>query len=430
MNDFSGLWFDCEDVDTLSSEDQCSCEIECSRFLKSFTTICYTEEKLKTFLDIGLLNNNNEIKLLRVKHCNYLVEGIVVRLSSGFVTLDASRPWICYWILHALYLLNNEPLHIYSNVIRTLQHMQNDYGGFSGGPNQISHCAPNYAAVLTLCTIGSMEAYSIINRSAMYNYFLSLKHSSGGFCIHHDGEVDSRGTYTVIAIARILNILTEQLIDGVANYLLQCQTYEGGFGGEPGNEAHGGYNFCALAALLILKEIHRCDMIAQEQWLLNRQVKLEGGFQGRTNKLVDSCYSFWQGSAMAIVQIVKNHGSDVYDMEEYLKLLDNDNDNNINKHNNDNNNDDDDDNNNINDNDNNKDDDDRCTSSARGRDRKTLNSPYDDDMSRNDNTMINQSHQRTVSSSSTVTTTSIHTVTDTSGTLPFNQHALQRYENR
>jgi len=30
-------------------------------------------------------------------------------------------------------------------------------------------------------------------------------------------------------------------------------------------------------------------------------VRLEGGFQGRTNKLVDSCYSFWQGAALAIV---------------------------------------------------------------------------------------------------------------------------------
>ena len=24
------------------------------------------------------------------------------------------------------------------------------------------------------------------------------------------------------------------------------------------------------------------------------QCRLEGGFQGRTNKLVDSCYSYWQ----------------------------------------------------------------------------------------------------------------------------------------
>ena len=27
------------------------------------------------------------------------------------------------------------------------------------------------------------------------------------------------------------------------------KTYEGGLGGEPGNEAHGGYTFCGLAAL-------------------------------------------------------------------------------------------------------------------------------------------------------------------------------------
>jgi protein farnesyltransferase subunit beta len=28
----------------------------------------------------------------------------------------------------------------------------------------------------------------------------------------------------------------------------------------------------------------------------------EGGFQGRTNKLVDGCYSFWQASLLPIVQ--------------------------------------------------------------------------------------------------------------------------------
>lgn len=38
---------------------------------------------------------------------------------------------------------------------------------------------------------------------------------------------------------------------------------------------------------------------------MSRQMKLEGGFQGRTNKLVDACYSFWQGGACAIVDIVK-----------------------------------------------------------------------------------------------------------------------------
>lgn len=43
----------------------------------------------------------------------------------------------------------------------------------------------------------------------------------------------------------------------MADFLLRCQTYEGGFGGEPFNEAHGGYNFCALAGLLILGQVRR-----------------------------------------------------------------------------------------------------------------------------------------------------------------------------
>jgi prenyltransferase beta subunit len=30
-------------------------------------------------------------------------------------------------------------------------------------------------------------------------------------------------------------------------------------------------------------------------------MSVEGGFQGRTNKLVDSCYSFWQGSLFSLL---------------------------------------------------------------------------------------------------------------------------------
>jgi len=46
--------------------------------------------------------------------------------------------------------------------------------------------------------------------------------------------------------------------------LIRCQTYEGGFGGEPGNEAHGGYAFCAFAALVILGRHYDADMDALE----------------------------------------------------------------------------------------------------------------------------------------------------------------------
>lgn len=144
----------------------------------------------------------------------------------------------------------------------------------------MAHCAPTYSAVLALCTIGSEEALRSIDRKLMYRFFLSLKTENGGLRMHEDGEVDTRGTYTVLAVARILNILTAELTEGVAEYLISCQTYEGGFGGEPWNEAHGGYNFCAIAGLCILGRGHDCDLDALDHWLRGRQMKLEGGFQG------------------------------------------------------------------------------------------------------------------------------------------------------
>lgn len=57
--------------------------------------------------------------------------------------LDASRPWLCYWILHSMNLLNikvskREAL----NIIKFLSKCQNeDTGGFGGGPAQFSHLA-------------------------------------------------------------------------------------------------------------------------------------------------------------------------------------------------------------------------------------------------------------------------------------------------
>ncbi|KAL0549483.1 hypothetical protein IC582_013966 [Cucumis melo] len=37
-------------------------------------------------------------------------------------------------------------------------------------------------------------------------------------------------------------------------------------------------------------------------WVVFRQVGLECGFQGRTNKLVDGCYSFWQGGVCSLLK--------------------------------------------------------------------------------------------------------------------------------
>jgi len=283
---------------TTTSMQQDECEAACAPLLLG------TSPLLK---GIGALSEADELVLLRERHALYLTSGLG-RLPGGFVSLDASRSWIVYWILHGLSLLEAEPVDDYDRVVETLRRFQATAvgpGGFGGGPQQVPHLAPTYAAVLALVTVGTAEALDAVDRAGLYKFFMEMKHPSGGFSMQHDGEVDARGTYTAVAIAALTNILTEEFKEGVVEYLLSCQTYEGGFGGEPGNEAHGGYNYCAMAALVLLRAAHRADLDAQEFWLVNRQMETEGGFQGRTNKLVDGCYSFWQGAAFALVAIAR-----------------------------------------------------------------------------------------------------------------------------
>ena len=59
----------------------------------------------------------------------------------------------------------------------------------------------------------------------------------------------------------------------------RCQTYEGGISGCPGGEAHGGYTFCGYAALIILGHPKLLDTDRLLRWAVNRQMRLEGGFQ-------------------------------------------------------------------------------------------------------------------------------------------------------
>lgn len=111
--------------------------------------------------------------------------------------------------------------------------------------------------------------------------------------MHEDGEIDVRGVYCAISSAKLVNISKhdeEILFKNTATWIADCQTYEGGFGGVPGAEAHGGYSFCAAAALAMLGTTAHTDLQSLLRWTVFRQMPFEGGFQGRTNKLVDGCY--------------------------------------------------------------------------------------------------------------------------------------------
>jgi protein farnesyltransferase subunit beta len=55
-------------------------------------------------------------------------------------------------------------LHIVCQVTAFLSSCQHPEGGYGGGPGQLAHLAPTYAAVSALLTLGGQEALSSINR--------------------------------------------------------------------------------------------------------------------------------------------------------------------------------------------------------------------------------------------------------------------------
>ncbi|RHY86314.1 hypothetical protein DYB37_011407 [Aphanomyces astaci] len=241
---------------TSTTRQQQETESLCTSFFVPLESL--PPHELHQLQSAGFLNDRFEVRLLREKHVPYLVRGLEY-LPSGFASMDASRPWFMYWILHSLELLDDEAdvAAFASRCMNTIQRCWNSQlepkGGFGGGILQLGHLATTYASCLALAIIGTPEAYAIVDRPALLSFFLSLKDpETGAFRAHDQGELDVRTTYCAISIASLFGILTPELTRGVVEFVAACQTYEGGFGPYPFQEAHGGYSFCASAVLSIL----------------------------------------------------------------------------------------------------------------------------------------------------------------------------------
>ncbi|KAI5285543.1 CAAX farnesyltransferase (FTase) subunit beta, partial [Ascosphaera aggregata] len=233
-------------------------------------------------------------KLLRDQHVEMLYD-MLEDFPKSFVTLDASRPWMMYWALNSLAMLGEDVTRYRRRCIATISPMQNVTGGFGGGFGQFSHAAPSYATVLTLALVGGADAYDLIDRTAFWHWAASLKQPDGGFSMAVGGEEDIRALGFV------------KFTDGLAEYISRCQTFEGGISGSPGTEAHGAYAFCGLACLSIMGPPQTMfsrylDLPLLIDWLSSKQLAPEGGFAGRTNKLVDGCYSHWAGGCWPLIE--------------------------------------------------------------------------------------------------------------------------------
>jgi len=243
-------------------------------------------------------------------HAEYCQAGLR-RLGRGYQGLDASQPWCVYWIIHSMELIDRPVAGaLLDGCIERLRACKNASGGFGGGPGQLSHLAPTYAAVNALVTIGTTEALEVIDREPLVAWIRSMKSKSGSFHMSDDGEADVRAAYCAVSVVRLLQLLPHvgDLFQGTPQWVATCQNYDGGMAAEPGNEAHGGYAFCALACVAMLDASNSLDISSLLRWAAFRQMRLEGGFQGRAHKLVDGCYSFWVGGVFPLLHHLLEQG--------------------------------------------------------------------------------------------------------------------------
>ncbi|KAF0989004.1 hypothetical protein HZS_4839, partial [Henneguya salminicola] len=250
------------------------------------------------------LGCENEIKLEELNHISFLIEHLF-KLPEKYMKSDCSRMWIVFWILHSLELMSVRlETENTEKIINFIRACQNKNGGFAGGPGQRSHLGTTYAAVASLCIVGATDprAFDVLDKDSLKTFILSCKSDDGSFRVAPDNETDMRAIYCAASVARITNIYTSEMFLNTDAYLLSCQNYDGGFGSLPGCESVGGYSFCAYASLVLLNKEDIVDNYKLLNWTIHRQMLSEGGFQGRVNKLVDSCYSYWCGALIPLIQ--------------------------------------------------------------------------------------------------------------------------------
>lgn len=242
-------------------------------------------------------------KLERKKHVDKLIKFFTEPLGARYQHYVPSQAWTVYWGAHSLSLLDKTEFldTIANDVIDFMRECQHIDGGYGGGPGQLGHLGTTFAAVNALATLTNDKALESIDRAGVLSFLHDMKQDDGSFTLHKDGEIDSRASYCALAVIRLLNIRDDLLMGNVAEWLLSCQTYEGGFGSLPGAEAHGGYTFCCVAGLRLLNQLNRINMDSLLRWLTAKQLTPEEGFCGRSNKLVDSCYSYWQGGIFPLI---------------------------------------------------------------------------------------------------------------------------------
>lgn len=165
---------------------------------------------------------------------------------------------------------------------------------------RIGHLAMTYTGIAILLALG--DDLSRLDREAIVKGVAATQRPDGSFSAWLDGnEHDMRFVYCAASICTMLDDWGTVNRALMKEYILKSVRYDYGVSQHMEMESHGGTMYCAIAALEMSGQLHALPermLEGMKRWLVMRQ---EDGFQGRPNKLVDTCYSFWIGAALKIL---------------------------------------------------------------------------------------------------------------------------------
>jgi len=226
-------------------------------------------------------------------------------------------------------------------------------------PYDHSHLAMTYVAICTLLALG--DDLSRVHKTAILQTLQSLQKEDGSFMAissnncnneqneeKEDDDCDLRFLYTAISIWYLLKSTDSDNddnpiinIETATNYILSCITWDGSLGLTPGREGHGGSTFCGIASLFLMSVLD--DVMNREElkgwkddlirWCVSRQYTLHetiysntiehdgstnqvAGMCGRPNKLEDTCYSYWVGGTLHLLN--EAHLLDGWALRDYV----------------------------------------------------------------------------------------------------------------
>mmetsp|Transcript_43904 Transcript_43904/g.139855 ORF Transcript_43904/g.139855 Transcript_43904/m.139855 type:complete len:406 (-) Transcript_43904:527-1744(-) len=250
------------------------------------------------------------------KHGTYFKKHMKT-LPVHYKLMDTNRLTLLFFCISGLDLLDMLDDIDGADVIRYIYSLQStlaDHGGFYGYPqlhcdseeqerrNNQPHIANTYVALAMLIVLG--DDLRRVNRAAIAHSLKKWQLPDGSFCCVHgisslDSESDMRFVYCAACICYILDLWDAIDIERMLHFILASQSYDNAFGMGPHTESHGGCTYCALAALSMMGRLQ--DLVGKEQligWCVKRQ---HLGFQGRIEKAMDSCYSFWVGASLKLL---------------------------------------------------------------------------------------------------------------------------------